>query len=389
MNAFMQLWPGLIDDCVNAIGRLTLSPFIVRTVGGSQMASDKKEPDKGIAGAVGTDDVAIRVNLFAVSGAAIGILSLFGCWQWTSYPLGDYQHTAVFSFTHLYEAAHRPEMLLGEVVFLAGSLIAFRKTFGAAVQFSGLVVYCLGYLDLKRDLDYPGWDVGLGLGFWAAVFATSLVVAGFVFALMTDVRPFMLNPDRSDRLTTVRTRGFGSSESAKMESSGGRVTSMRKAGSVIVSVLLIACLSIGAIAYLQANEAIVQEIDGGVGWTLDFSWMSWSQADVWIHDDDVAASWSLEDKGLDNGTWAAYTASPRPFGEQDITLTVVDSTGNGIADYGDTLIFMIPGSSFESGKTYHADITNGMSLSWSGWELEFEFQNGRLASYSVHHVIGL
>lgn len=163
---------------------------------------------------------------------------------------------------------------------------------------------------------------------------------------------------------------------------------------VLLVVLVVIVVIAPVVAYSIIQEfgdrtPVVQEVDGGIMWTLDFNYRSWNSSDIWLYDGPSSAYWTLEDAELDQGMKVAYTTSQTPLGEDNVTLTVVDSKGNGIADHGDTITIIMLGSSFRSDRDYQVFLKDERSMSWSGWDLRMKFIDGHLDSYSISSGMGL
>ena len=162
----------------------------------------------------------------------------------------------------------------------------------------------------------------------------------------------------------------------------------------IVVLLVVIMVITPIVAYSTVQELgdrtpLVQEVDGGITWTLDFNGRSWNSSDIWLYDGPSSAYWTLEDAELDQGMKVAYTTSQTPLGEDNVTLTVVDSKGNGIADRGDTITIIMLGSSFRSDRDYQVFLKDERNISWSGWDLRMKFIDGHLDSYSISVGMGM
>jgi len=334
----------------------------------------------------------VRVNLLAFIGAILGLCSAFMPWRWLVNPFVDFEASLAWDFVH-FDMVTNLVFLVGGLLFLIGSLLSIFRTIGAFVQVSGVIVYSIGYVRWAKHVDYSGWDVGLGAGFWLGVLSACLVVSGILLSIMIEIRPSFKPAGFSDRARTIRMLlSWNHTIGQQKNLSEGRRPTPRFV-SVLIGTLIVTCVLLAVYSTsLQAHDAIVQEIDGGVIWVVTFPGLPWNRTNVVIGDHSSWAYWDLDNTGLDRGTWSAYTANQTSLSEDNITLTVVDSTGNGVADYGDAVIFMIPGSSFKSGVTYSAFLTTGKPGGINGvggWQLEFKFRNGHLASYDVSHRYSL
>lgn len=224
-----------------------------------------------------------------------------------------------------------------------------------------------------------------------------LVGAGIALGVVIEVRRSQGDVERGSRLTTI----MGSSSSSTVPAHAAkprddRVIMRGLAPTAVAVIVVLSCVLAGVTVLYNDTDHQVEEIDGGIVWILDFQYRSWNKSHVMIHDNHANAygnlsfaHWTLENSCLDRGVWSAFMGNVSDFGEDNISMTIVDSTGDGIADYGDAIIFVVSGQSFRSDRTYFAFVTDQNSLGWSGWELKFTFKSGSLSSYSVSRVIGL
>lgn len=305
----------------------------------------------------------VSVNMLCIVGATIGIFSLFLPWIWIGE--GDWQIDSSVYDTLLSPQDGRSgwwesmsEVSL--IVFISGTVLAFAFPAACGVQAIGIVSFYVEHL--RTDL-WIGYDLGLSIGFFAAIASTALVTSSLI-------APWGIRFDASQRRWPSRTwtacrapEGCGRKAGLSLASPLDVLRALRK-NRKWTAALLVTVMSMSAILYHGSrvdDAGSVEYIDGRIVISIGGSatFVHWGMTTLDASDGSETAEWSFDvsyDEYITN-EWTPPTLEAKNVGELSIAPEVVDHSGEGIVTEGDRIILSPQnGTSFVSGIEYRVDI---------------------------------
>jgi hypothetical protein len=329
----------------------------------------------------------VRLNVFCLIAATAGLAALALPWTWTRAGL-YYEETnvLVLYIDTLRPVVYYPDLQISMSLYVGGTLIAFLTPLGAIPQATGLTWFYLNELDRQESFSRYGYfEGGLAVGFLVACLSSILI-------LVSLVRPMGIGYGGLPNPFLTRTK-VASMPKTRL-SLNGVLRVLRKNKSWMLA-WAVAALLLGAIIavvdYPYRTHEPLTEVEGGVMWVVDShigGYFPWNQSELSVNDSIQSVGWYTQSWSLANKTWASETYGARNLSDVILALTILDWSGDGRLDPGDSLIITtLNGTSFVDGVTYRVLVQSPLAptdRSIFGYprlvEITFEFHNGDLHS---------
>lgn len=321
------------------------------------------------------------MNVLCTIGAMIGLASIFLSWTWwSSVPTSDYLTSASLATMLMDIPSHLDNlMFVGGTVFAAGALVAFISPTGGLIQAFGLVLFYADEIDRQANVERFGFDRGVGLGFFIACLSTLLVITSLV-------RPSGIG--HGGRIVAWSERIWTMSGHLDRPYWAALLRGVRRNEAWVIALTVTGLLA--ATVVVVENEPFdkgpLVEIDGGVMWVVDSAThVTWTDGSVSLGDGSETVVWDTDCDSLGMGVWATNVYETKNLSGVNLTLTIIDSTGNGQIGSGDALVLTAgEGTSFTEGVQYRLSIYMEINYFPSPPPLhchvDFEFQDGELLS---------
>lgn len=326
------------------------------------------------------------VNVLCLCGAIIGVaaaLSSWVCYSEMGYSvtvaLGEYIQPSHYDSFH-------PLLFYGGMLFVVGTLLSFLTPLSGIVQGTGLSLFAVDFLGISAHLDDV--EVVLRTGFYAGIVSAALVLA----SLFVPMGPGFgsVRHGFRHRLSVFRGARPGRNVrvAQRLRAIETSALAQRKWASLLVAVILASAVMVFHDRDFFREEEALVPIMGGVQLypcSPDlglFAGGAWESYRVSLYEGDSGVGWTFQSDGLDGGTWSALSLGTGILGDLNVSLTVIDVSGDGIVHYGDSLVFTVnDGAAFSDDVVYRLFWKTNRSIAWTGWEVSFVFHEGHLDSW--------
>jgi hypothetical protein len=343
------------------------------------------------------------INILCLCGLILGIAAVFS--TWTYYSEGDYTST-----TYLITILPPTVLIAGASLFVLGTILAILTPLAGLVQVAGLVGFLAPTMDraaLWSEHSGGSVEFGPSVGFYVGVLSAVLVLASLIHPM---------GPGFGRSRTTLRRRFFVYTSGKhrrkrewvyhgpRMKHKRARewkislsplraaLSRHRKWVAMLVSFMLVS-LFIGLYENdFLAEEQPLEQVRGGVFLELfpeDVLAGSnyWEAFHLSASQGDSGTGWTFQNSGLDGGVWSVLDLGKRSLGPLNLSLTIIDRQGNGVASPGDKLVITAQDATvFADDTVYSLYWRTNRTIAWTGWEVSFEFHDGCLDSWISEQV---
>jgi hypothetical protein len=332
-----------------------------------------------------TSDVPMRsVNVLSLCGVVIGVAASLCAWHYYALPGYFGTYTLWDTLLHNY---HSGDILffLGSLVFMAGTAAATITPLSGLVQVTGLSMYAVKILSIAPQADGV---TGVLIGFYAGAMSAAMVV----MSLLVPMGPGFGNSPGRLKTRLLVFSGFGTGHLSRSRSGPRGVAKSLLANRKWVSVLVVVMLA--STFLVMQDRDLYREHEllsaAGEGVLLYpcypdkglFTGLPWESFRLSMYQGDSVVGWTFQNDGLDDGAWSALSLGTKTLGDLNVSLTVVDMTGNGIVGLGDYVVVTAQdGTTFSDGTVYSLYWKTNRTIAWTGWEVSFVFQDGHLDSW--------
>ncbi len=348
------------------------------------------------------DSLNHSVNYLCIIGAVVGAAAVFG--PWLSFSAGDLDGTTTLSriVSTRWSDDTGDLFFIGGGLFIGGTVLAaVLSPISGFAQIAGLALFYMRLQDIEYAPSYSSY--GVGTGFYMGVLSAAIVVVSLLRPTGTGYQmPIRSWAPRLLVFARAGTGGVGSSGPRnRITRALSRVKRDMRWEAVLVAVAITSAAFSASVAGLFQEDQVLTEVTGGVAWELSVEDGSafglWSSIDVVLGDGEDSVAWDLSEERLDAGTWVADVLPTMDLGGLNVTLTVIDWSGDGRAMIGDSIMLTASGGgSFEDGRTYTVFVVKGVVtddggyICWSGMIVAFLFHDGCVDSWITEDVrIGL
>jgi hypothetical protein len=329
------------------------------------------------------------LNVFCLIAATASLAALALPWTWTR--AGPYyeETNVLVLYIDTLRQFYSPDIMISASLYVGGTLLAFITPLGAIPQATGLTWFYLNELDRQESFSRYGYfEGGLAVGFLVACISSVLI-------LLSLIRPLGIGYGGSPGPLLMRLK-VALMPKTRLNLDGV-LHVLRKYKSWmfawVVAALLLGAL-IAVVDYpVRAHEPLT-EVEGGVMWVVDFHLgvpLRWNSSELSVNDSIQSVGWNTQSWSLANKTWASETFGARNLSGVILVLTILDWSGDGRLDPGDSLVITtVNGTSFVDGVTYRILIYDPHRLTHqTDWIIKdyprlaaitFEFHNGDLHS---------
>lgn len=340
------------------------------------------------------------INVLCICGAIIGVAAVF-C-EWTYFSQVDYFVTGNLIDYIVPDRYHDPLdlSLIGGLIFVLGTGLAFVTPLSGLVQASGMVAFAIEIRNRASDVSSYSdgtMEFGLWIGFYVGIASAAIVLLSI---------PVPMGPGIERHRYDIRNRlfvfngwriGRKAHHIKRPKLVAKAIIIHRKWVSILIAVMLASTILVLHDRDFFREDPLLAEVMGGV--ILEpcspdlglYAAGPWESYHISMYEGENGTGWAFQNAGLDDGTWSALPLGEKAIGDLNVSLVIIDKWGDGMVGFGDSLVFTAQDDKmFVDDVVYRLLWSTNRTIAWSGWEISFMFHDGNLDSrMSLRIIYGL